>query len=129
MPPEPARSLHRFSSSHVRNMFVIKDEKYLMNLLCTMWSISTELVVILHQHIYNQIFFFVCLQRLPPCFRASKHHSNKRQLERQPANTSIKNKARFLVSFSAGCDVSSLSGDVTVLCALYWCTFRTIQNL
>lgn len=61
MPPEPARSLHRFSSSHVLNMLVIKDEKYLMNLLCTMWSISTELVVILHQHIYNQFFFF----RLP----------------------------------------------------------------
>lgn len=89
----------------VIRMFVIKNEKYMMNLLCTMaesapfpqsrWWFSTSIRILIFYFLFS--FFFICLQMLLPSFRADKHHSNKRQLELQPVNTRIKNKARFWV--------------------------------
>lgn len=62
-------------------------------------------------------FFFIRLPDAAASFGVSKDHSNKRQLAAPVCKKQVsRTKPDFeYLSFSAGCDVSSLSGDVIVL--------------
>lgn len=83
--------------------------------------------------IYSDLFiyFFYLPANTAASFRVSKHHSNKRQLELQPANTNIKNKARFgvLVIFSLVWRVfAERRCDCAVSLQSCRCAFRTTQK-
>lgn len=78
-------------------------------------SVFTEMMVI--QHRVFCFFFFIRLPDAAASFGVSKDHSNKRQLAAPVCKKQVsRTKPDFeYLSFSAGCDVSSLSGDVIVL--------------